>query len=318
MMTLKRPPGIEPLSADTWSRIENNLFMTLDQQGNEQGQLSGQDSTPRRVATSSATWRWPAVAAIAVAAALLLMVVSQYDERETAIDLTRVETTEAPADLQVAGSTIAFAPNSAALYGNEGDQVLVVLERGAVRCEVAERSATARFVVHADDVEVRVVGTIFSVERTDGRVSVAVERGRVEVCRGGSCDFVSAGESWPVRAAGTDMTEKRPLPAGAEKQPDAPPSGIVSSSWEARYNRANALQQTQPDRAMALYREVAAGPEPTWAALSVYALGLLHYERGDNDRARHYFDEYLRLYPDGANAADARDGLAELLGDTPE
>lgn len=83
-------------------------------------------------------------------------------------------------------------------------QVVVELAQGRVLCDVIP-SRERVFAVHAGGVEVRVLGTRFSVERSTGaqleRVEVRVERGRVEVRRkDGSSPprLLIAGESWVV------------------------------------------------------------------------------------------------------------------------
>lgn len=59
--------------------------------------------------------------------------------------------------------------------------IVVSLEHGSVRAEVAPDSGIDSFVVLVGDMAVSVHGTVFSVERRDDRVRVRVERGTVAV-----------------------------------------------------------------------------------------------------------------------------------------
>jgi FecR protein len=81
--------------------------------------------------------------------------------------------------------------------GDDDHGVDVVLDRGAVTCEVAPRRGRPPFVVDAGDVRVRVVGTRFTVTRDTLATSVAVDHGVVEVIEGGKVTTLHDGERWP-------------------------------------------------------------------------------------------------------------------------
>lgn len=67
--------------------------------------------------------------------------------------------------------------------------------RGAAEFKVAKQHRSFR--VRALDVEVRVVGTRFKVERSDAEVEVTVTEGRVEIVRGGALiRTLAAGDRW--------------------------------------------------------------------------------------------------------------------------
>ncbi len=74
-------------------------------------------------------------------------------------------------------------------------EVVVVLQRGRASFDVTKRPSR-RFVVKADSIEVRVVGTKFAVRRDGRAVEVEVERGIVEVREGDVVKRLVKGERW--------------------------------------------------------------------------------------------------------------------------
>jgi transmembrane sensor len=102
----------------------------------------------------------------------------------------------------VDGSQVSLASRSEVrVRGNQPSAVALQLGRGEVTCDVTHRE-NRKFTVVAGDVEVRVVGTKFTVKTTPGdnpRVEVSVLRGVVEVAsqrRPGIVARVAAGQSW--------------------------------------------------------------------------------------------------------------------------
>jgi transmembrane sensor len=77
---------------------------------------------------------------------------------------------------------------------NERDQIGLRLAAGVARFEVVPNTRR-RFIVAAGSVEVGVVGTVFEVERAEGRVRVSVSEGKVRVRAGAGTAFVQAGQS---------------------------------------------------------------------------------------------------------------------------
>ncbi|MCB9559291.1 MAG: FecR domain-containing protein [Kofleriaceae bacterium] len=86
-----------------------------------------------------------------------------------------------------------------------GDAVEIVLAAGRIDLQVASRKGRSPLTVHADDVDVVVVGTRFSVARA-AEVEVTVTEGVVRVERGGHVDTLAAGDRWaqPARIAVAD------------------------------------------------------------------------------------------------------------------
>jgi transmembrane sensor len=94
------------------------------------------------------------------------------------------------------GSEVTVSPGaSITLATAEENEVVLVLERGSASFDVAKKP-TRRFVVKADGIEVRVVGTKFTVQREGRQVDVAVARGIVEVREGDVVKRLEKGARW--------------------------------------------------------------------------------------------------------------------------
>ncbi|MDP1829922.1 MAG: FecR domain-containing protein [Archangium sp.] len=104
---------------------------------------------------------------------------------------------EAPRRLTLTdGSVVELAMGGqlALALADEHD-VVVVLERGRASFDVSKKP-TRQFVVKADSIEVRVIGTKFRVRREGPAVEVEVERGIVEVRDGAVVRRLVKGERW--------------------------------------------------------------------------------------------------------------------------
>ncbi len=83
----------------------------------------------------------------------------------------------------------------------------------------------------------------------------------------------------------------------------------------ATYDRLTTQERRDPKAALTGYLELSRG-HSKWAAVALFAAGRLAADRNDH-RAVTFLDIYLRRFPDGANADDARNLLARLKGDAP-
>ena len=204
------------------------------------------------------------------------------------------------------GSRLALAARTElTVRGNEPAAVLLALGRGQVDFDVAPRPGRS-FSVLAGDVEVRVVGTKFSIKATpepEGlRVEVSVLYGMVEIQsarRPGIVARVAAGQSWlqlpgPHASAGAAVLEP--------SQPSAP--------------------ALSPE---ALAKSDAAPPAPSGAAAGPSARELFEKagERrraGDAAGAARAYEELLRAYPADGRASLSAFELGRLrmdrLGDS--
>jgi TolA-binding protein len=181
------------------------------------------------------------------------------------------------------------------------DAVRLRLRRGSVRCDVTHREGR-RFSVEALGIEVRVIGTLFSVAIGPGerQVEVAVERGSVEVRSldaGGAYRRLSAGERWSVA-----LPELSPAPS-AVAPPSAAPEPAVSGAElrpvKPRDEPRDSVSSAPGDQADG------AGDPQTATARELLDLANLARRSGDLAAAVRAYELLLSKYP-----TDARVGLA--------
>lgn len=94
----------------------------------------------------------------------------------------------------------------------------------------------------------------------------------------------------------------------------AAPSATVESE-QAKYERLTKLEAKDATKALAGYLQLSSGSSE-WAAIGLYAAGRLAADRND-PRARTFLEIYLRRFPSGANADDAKTLLDRLQGAHP-
>ena len=109
----------------------------------------------------------------------------------------------------------------------------------------------------------------------------------------------------PATPAATAALAASTFTAGHAPDGDAP-------SAQDRFERAERLERTDAVRALALYRGLAAESGP-WAMNALFAAARMQLVRGSHGEGRTLLTEYLRRYPQGPNAGDAR----RLLGHAP-
>jgi hypothetical protein len=243
-------------------------------------------------ATGVLVWRAPAVE---TRVAPLASATAQLETEAEALDLRLND-----------GSSLALlARTQVAVKHNQPRLVSLSLSRGELRCDVTHRPERS-FTVVAGDVEVRVIGTEFSVKSTpevDGaRVEVSVLRGVVEIKSGrepGIVARVAAGQSWmqlPQRRA-------RPTEPFASATPvlDAPtpPSDVRPSS------------SVTPGASAA-----PSGP----SARELFEKAGERRRAGDAGAAAKAYEELLRLHPGDGRASLSAFELGRLrmdrLGDS--
>lgn len=185
----------------------------------------------------SRRWVWAGATVCALAAAVLVVraVRPRPDLIASAWEGASLET--AATALSVAlvdGSRLTLDPNSRVEVGDRtAAAVRLVLARGRIGCDVTHRPHRS-FVVVADGVEVRVVGTRFSVSTEHNgdttRVEVRVERGVVEVQgagRAGGVTRVEAGRSWSRVTRTGPLTDVQGEPPSATPAAPALPTGTT-------------------------------------------------------------------------------------------
>jgi hypothetical protein len=317
MNTPGKPPltdlPVDPLSDIAWQRIEKNVMAALDGVEDAPTRL---DVRPRRARHG----RWIAAGAgLAAAAAVAGFLAARGDGEPSFRGTSRVVTDEAPSTVAIGDVSLTVAPASAVVVDQERERgVLIVLERGSVACEVAPRGKRPPLTVQAGDVRVEVVGTKFAVSRDGERASVVVHEGVVTVVTRGDRIPVRAGERWPAapRAAATApeviesfapdrLVDDERAPRARRPAQRAEVADKPMPSDKERYELAARLEASDPDAARAIYRELAAGGD-AWAANALFAMARLEEELGNRERARALLERYLKRFPAGANAADAR------------
>ena len=255
---------------------------------------------------------WAGAAACALAGATLLVVRAVHPHTElaqSAWEGARLETgADALSVTLVDGSTLKLDPSSRVEVGDRTPAaVKLVLARGRIACDVTHRPGRS-FVVAAGGVEVRVVGTRFTVSTEQSeettRVEVRVERGVVEV-RGagpsGEIVRVEAGRSWSqVTRTGASPPSETPPPETAppESAPAAPEARARAAvapppaSRPARSARAAGDAKELFEQARSLWRDgrireaadayqalLSTHPRDPRAGLAAFELGRLRMDR---------------------------------------
>ncbi|MEP7049442.1 MAG: FecR family protein [Pseudomonadota bacterium] len=333
------PVEVETVSARRWARLERSLFARWDEE-----QRLDAGSQPVRQAPARQVRRLVAIAAVvgvAAAASAVCFVTWRRAGDAVALDRTsRIATGANGSHLSLQGLTLDVEPESAVVLGSPFERgMLIVLDRGGIVCEVAPRSADAPLVIQAGSVQVKVVGTRFSVTRTGEKARVAVEHGVVEVAEGGHVARVGAGQVWPSEAPAVAPPQAAPIanpsdvPSAVEDGPEsdvtqkgdsntprapAKASGAAGGrhagygeAAQARFEAASALERSEPVRAVELYKGLENGRD-SWAQHALYAHGRLEAARGNAVQARQLLERYLSRFPKGPNSADARSVLERL------
>jgi len=296
---------VEPLSEARWARIEDRVLA-------DAARSPASPEAPARSPRVPAKTLLAALGGFVVACALALGVVRLAAGPREAPPALHIATGESGSRAPVGSSEIEVGPRSEVVAtGDDARGVVVVLERGSVTCEVSPRDGRPPFVVQAGEVRVRVIGTRFRVVRAANDVRVEVERGRVEVDARGRTISLRDGESWPEAAPPPPPPTAEPPPPSVTASAPRPPEPRATAAHadpsgdRAAYEGAARSEVSDPAGAMSAYRRLAAGGGP-WAAPSLFAAGRLAVERGDRGTGRDLLREYLRRYPTGANAGDAR------------
>ncbi len=313
--SLGRKIDVEPLPEARWTRIERAV---LDTVGTEwPARPSARDETSR-------AWTWVrgggglvlAGALASLLGALTLRVLAQPAPPAP----TRVETAANGSHVEFGESTVDVGPESSVrLAGDDARGVMVVVDRGRVECEVTPRHGRPPFMVQAGSVEVKVIGTHFVVTRAGAKATVDVQHGQVEVSNGDGRWLVGAGSHWPVvepdanadADADPAPTPPAPSPAPAIAPANTPTLAPAVKTARARYEAASRLEAVDPDAALAQYRDLARHGG-RWGQNALFAAGRLDADRGNREESRRLLLQYVSLYPDGANANDARELLNRM------
>lgn len=322
----------------SWSRSKGTLSAwakSFDRAptSNEVAQLLEKADAPK------ASWIPRSAALVAVgAAALLAFVILRPAALKT------VELSDAMAKAEVDGDRVAIGKGSKATVRELAPgQTRVQLDSGSVVSKVMKRRAGGFFIVEAGDTEVRVVGTLFEVQRVGAGVAVRVREGRVEVWRGSSkLQVLSAGEAWAdgeaVARALTDdearpMLEAigEPLPVVAVKEAPGPLKvdleAVARDAGEGAVDGAAEEVKTSPDKKTAEWTRVCSSKGATAAAKKEMAaylkgapsdsetwqlLGVCHAHAGETRSATNAFTKAIST-GNARQANEARLSFANML-----
>lgn len=281
---------------------------------------------------SARRWLLGAVAASAVAVAATAAVIHFRAPAELARasvwEGARLETAADRMSVSlVDGSRLTLDPNSeVAVQDRSASAVRLVVQRGRLACDVTHREGRS-FVVLASGVEVRVVGTQFSVasERNGGavRVEVSVQRGVVEVRAPGQAGAtrVEAGHSWSqlTRIDAAVASSAAPSTGGAPELHDgAAEDAAPANAGLAVELPSSAASSARRAGTIAPAPSSSAGP-PNARELFERASGL--WREGRPAEAAQAYQTLLSTYPRDARAGLAAFELGRLrmdrLGDMP-
>lgn len=334
MSNTERPP-VEPLSDIAWSRVERGVWSRLDET---------EVITKERHA--SRLW-WLAAPLVAAAALAAVVMFHSSPSTPTVRDAgpTRVVSEASESSVSLGDAHITLDPHSAIVMNSHDAAPNVIVEQGAAWFAVEPRGSRPPFVVLAGDTRVRVIGTRFKVARSAERVEVTVDHGIVEIGYHGDVTRVTNGQHWSSAAPSSvigmveaqtqtqTQTQTLPSPSPAPAPAPAPSShhfqtsvapapsaGSASAAGLAaaddrdalKYAELARLEASSPDAAMAGYLSLSKG-SGRWAQVALYAAGRLAADRRE-PRATTFLEIYLRRFPHGANADDARQLLSRLKG----
>lgn len=218
---------------------------------------------------------------VAAAAAVLLFVLQQPDASPQWAGTT-LEAAAEPvmAELQDGSEVLAEAETTLRKISEASDETRIALERGAATFEVT-RNPERTFVVEADGVEVRVVGTRFRVSRTT-QIEVHVERGAVDVVHSGDVTRLRPGDHWTPPEEEVAVVELPPIEVEQEERPRR-----VRPSADILFNRARSTRRDGSAReAVRAYEAfIRAYPRDSRTSLASFELGRikmdsLHDARG--------------------------------------
>ena len=333
----------EPLSEQRWNKIEQRVFARLDA-----GELpSTRDSNQPGPFSTRRARLW----GLGLAASLILGVFAlSHSNQSAAPTVSRISTGVTASHVALPGMVLDVSPHSAVVVsGSAEESALIVLDRGEVTCDVSHRRPGAPLFVQAGELSVEVVGTRFTVTRQEEAASVVVQEGVVRVKLRGRSASVKAGETWPpmlTAAAGSAPSLTRdPQPGEPQQAPSAadsaagavrprepaakprlakeakqakedrtegnPTTEALPPSVQQQFEMATQIEAKEPGQAIRLYEAIESGSSG-WASNALFAHGRLEAARGNRVAARRILTQYLKRFPAGANAPDARLLLSRL------
>jgi hypothetical protein len=219
-MSLKDRVSVEGLEEERWNRIEREVVASVRTRGD--------------VVRARRGWMWAAAAGTVVAAGVIGVIALSGTGTGTGTGTGEapivVATDAKGTTIDLGGAKAIAAAETSFTVTRPGGGVDIVLARGRIDLDVPHRPDRAPLVVHAGDVDVIDVGTVFSVTRGEV-VSVEVEEGEVQVARGGRVARVAAGQRWSEPMVASAAPVKAPaVTANADAAAVAKDRGAGSAS----------------------------------------------------------------------------------------
>ena len=182
-------------------------------------------------------------------------------------------------------------------------EVEIAIRRGAASFSVAKRGAERPFVVKTETAKVKVIGTIFSVAYgEDGRTTVAVQKGEVEVSSGKNIWRLEGGKAMTLGSSEAETEEGGRTSAAVERKSVEDNNKLT--------NKPLATSQERGDKLSRFAREN-----------DLFARGLkVQYDKKEPEAALKIWAEYLKEYPEGMWREDAafHNGYALLEAGRPD
>jgi TolA-binding protein len=297
---LRDAPKLRGALEPAWSEVREQRLLGRIAEGRRQRAHRRQ----RRTVAAAGTLLVVGAAAVAV-----------IGLRHTGEGTARYAAPSAPRLTLADGSEATLTPNGNVQIEEQTAGRVRLRQRAGGARYVVQHNPARDFVVLADDVTVRVRGTIFSVGMRADTVEVSVERGRVEVVDRLRTRDLVAGESLSVPAHAApavppEAAQEPPAAApavGAAEPPHPPrrtPAHVGASDLLARADAARA--GGRPDEAArSLEAFVTAHPRDPRAAAALFTLGRVEAGRGRWQAAAAAFDRCAAIRAGGPLADDA-------------
>jgi len=166
---------------DHLARIRRGVYGRLNRE-NARGQVR---ALPRQPVERSRFARWQRVAAVwtafIVSTIVLWMLIDRYNTKKYQTGYGQTQTVQLPD-----GSSVVINANSAIRFKDNWDEQdkRVVWLDGEAYFDVKHRANHQPFLVHANEVQVKVLGTSFNVRQRQDRVTVVLVNGKVRLTYG--------------------------------------------------------------------------------------------------------------------------------------
>lgn len=286
---------------DRWARLKRSMEPAWDDLREQRLLVRVQEEKRARLAKKSLPVVWLAAAAVILAAVVGL---ATYRLRKTPAPIANVETTATPKMQLADGSEVALIKDAQVKVDEQGDEQVRLTQSAGEASYDVKPNPKRRFIVRAGDVEVRVLGTAFSVAMEKDKVRVHVLRGRVEVEGAGKVTVLAIGETLEVPAVRPiEVPSATIAPPPIEKKQVGPTvEALLGKADEAR------AAHRYDEAASALRTMIASYPGDPRVASALFTLGRVERMRGKHAAAA---DAFARCYKSAPHGALAEDALAE-------